>query len=230
LLESDAFKEIDAALADFRSTDRDVEIDRRRAETLVTQQELNSYEVGASFQKMRGEAVAQDMGPYMFGQTSFDAGSGTGLPDRRPAKRPTRPPFFEDPGLRASLLPVPPELEKKLGGKRHAAILVALALSNSDHHAASVDVLGEKVQPLSETQPGRVESEQERPVSRVVNGIEEGTDFAGAQNDGKSPFLLGERQILLAPLPIERGLVEELQGADALDDRAASEALVDAVE
>jgi len=47
---------------------------------------------------------------------------------------------------------------------------VALALSNSDHHAAAVDVLGDKLQPLGETQSGRVQSEQERAVLGFYRG------------------------------------------------------------
>jgi hypothetical protein len=122
------------------------------------------------------------------------------------------------------------EFEKKLGDKRDAAIFVALALSNSDHHAAAVDVFGDKVQPLRETQSGRVESEQERPVLGAEDGVEEGADFPGTQNDWKSPLLLRERQILSTPLPIERDLVEEPQSREALDDRAASETLAHEVE
>ncbi len=45
---------------------------------------------------------------------------------------------------------------------------------------AAVDVLEEKVQPLSQTKSGRVESEQERPVLGVDDGVEEGADFAAS--------------------------------------------------
>lgn len=74
----------------------DVGIDLRRAGAGMAKQLLDEAEVGARFQQMSGEGVAEHVGRYRLGDSRTSTGSGHQSLNRPTGKRPLRPAAGEE--------------------------------------------------------------------------------------------------------------------------------------
>ena len=104
----------------------------------MSEQQLDGAKVGAGFQQVNGERVAQCVRRHRLG----DAALGPRLPaDAVDGERTDwliRPVAGKQPGAGMGLSPILPEQIEEPGRQHHVAVLAALALGNPDHHALAI--------------------------------------------------------------------------------------------
>ena len=158
----------------------------------MAEQQLNGAHVGAGFQQMDRECVAQRMRRDRLG----DAGSAD-APFGRPASTASLVIGFSgrSPGNSHSsgshgAPPVAQRLQQ-LGREHDVAVLLALALLDTHHHALAVDLAGLQANGLGDAQAGGVAGGQDRPVLEALDATKKMQHLLGAEDDGQLLRRLG---------------------------------------
>jgi len=132
----------------------------------------------------------------------------------------------KQPDLRTSRPPVRAQFLQQPRRQHHVAVLAALALIDPKHHALAVDVGDLQVRGLGYPQPRCIGRHQNGPMLQAVDRLEEVHHLLGAEDHRQLERLLGHRDLVRRPGPLERHLVQEAQGRDGNADAARRELAV----
>ena len=109
--------------------------------------------------------------------------------------------------------PVLAQQQQRTFRQRHVAVLAALAVPHVEHHPVTVNVLHVQVDAFLEAQTAGVDRAQADAVARETQATQDALDFVHAEHDGQAVFAVGAHQLERGPLPPERVMVDELDGA-----------------
>ena len=194
----------------------------------MAEQQLDRAQVGAGFEQMHGEPVAQRVGREALANAGALQGVVAGLADGGAGDVAAGNLAGEQPAaLRARAPPVVAEGLQKPGREHDVAVLGSLARDDAQRHALAVDVRRAQADGLRDAQSGRVRGRQDRLVREGPGAGWQLRDFLRAGNHGQLLRLLGRRQDGLdVPVSLERDTVEEPQGGDGDGDRAGGQPLL----
>src|SRR4051794_7523640 len=188
--------------------------DDREAPRPSPGQALDNADVGAGFEQMSSEAVAQRVdGDRLveLGCRTRDAAGGLQYAwIKRPAvilagKQPMRRPCFP---------PVCAQHDEELRRQHDVAVAAALALVDPDQHATTVDVGEFQAHHFRYAQPSGIGGHQRGAVLEVRHGREKPHDLLGGQDYGQLPALACIGNALDHRGAAECDAVEEAQGED----------------
>ncbi len=215
----DGFHEIGAALRDLRRVERDVQVHRRRVQRAVAQDDLDRPEVRSALKEESRETVAERVGGDALREASSLSGQSAPTHGSVPRERPAGPDPLEKPDLRSQGSPVVPQDLEQRRRKGHVAVLSTFALTDPNDHARAVNIGGQELAAFADAEPRGIQRAEKRTLLGPAGSPEERADFLAAENHRKVPLLFGERdEPVFRPRPPKRGLVEESQGADVLDE------------
>jgi hypothetical protein len=181
-------------------------------------------QVGAGFQQVRSEAVAQHVGMYLLLNagtaggilTSVTRGFGIhGLIATVPAIPGKQP----DAGFFAQPPPVGAEFFEQDGAQHHVAILATLAALDVENHALAVHVADLEASQLRVPNPSRVESQEHGAIKSSRSGVDELRYLFLTENGGQAVAFLRIGSVGNAPRPFERLNIEEPQSAQMVCHR-----------
>jgi len=209
---------------------RNMRVELGRPQVGVAQHLLHRAQVGAPFEQVGGEGMAQQMGvdarrieARLGGQAAQDEKRAG--PCERAALR-----------VEEELRPVPPVQERPAAGKvsahgldalapeRHDALLVSLAEA-ANNPVVEVDPAAVEAHGLAHPEPGSVEELDERAVSerargRSVRGLDEPLDFPGGEGAGQARASAREIEVcgrvVLAPAEEDEVVVEGARSGRAI--------------
>ena len=138
----------------------------------MTKQDLNGSQVGAGFEQVSGEAVAQSVNGDVFAQTCSLAGAVAGSLDASRGNGAVRSGAGEEEIARPSSLPVGAENAQQPRGKHDIAILLPSPV-HVDDHTLAVDVGNAQAGDLGDAQARGVGGHDDGPVLEVGDGGEE---------------------------------------------------------
>ena len=189
----------------------------------MSEQRLDGAQIGAGFEQMGGETVAQGMRGY--GLAGDDvAHRGDGVCHRVPGDVAVGiDPAGKQPRAGPIALVVAAQVVQQDRRQRHQTILAALALHDVQQHPLAVDVCDSQGDRLGNAQPGRIQGHRDDAVLGVGDRFEYGAHLVLAQHQGQLLGLLGERDGLDVPALAERLEVQEAEGADRLIEAAPSQ-------
>ena len=193
----------------------------------MSEQQLDGAQVGAGFEQMHGEPVAQQVGREALANAGALQGVVAGLADGGAGDVAAGNLAGEQPvALRARAPPVVAEGLQQPGREHDVAVLGSLARDDAQRHALAVDVLRAQADGLRDAQPGRVAGRQDRLVREGPDAGQLLQNLFRAGNDGQLLRLLGSREDGLdVPVSFQRDAVEERQGGDGDSDRAGGQLL-----
>jgi len=93
------------------------------------------------------------------------------------------------------------------------AVLAPFALLDADHHALAVDVGGAQMHRLAHPHAGTAHRAEDDVMREGRSGLQKPQDLLWTENDGQVSFFFRGRDQLNGPIPLQRDLVEEAQGA-----------------
>src|SRR5215510_16281928 len=134
--ESRVGKSFDRVIDALQVSLREVEINGRRFQIDMTEQNLDGLQIGPTFQQMSRPTVPQRVRGYLFLYTCASGGLSHGIPYRFRSDRWLRPIAVktrEQIDLGFSPSPIGAQQLQQSWRQRHITILVALALANVDH-------------------------------------------------------------------------------------------------
>src|SRR5208282_3652031 len=129
--------------------------------------------------------------------------------------------------LRVDGTPIRPENLQQPRREHHVAILPPLALLHADDHPLAVDRRWRQADRFGDPQAGRVADGQDGAMFPAVDGVEEPGDLVLAEHDRKLlRFATGGDDLVDAPTPSERNLVEKADGGHRDQYRTGRESLL----
>ena len=157
----------------------------------MTEQQLNGAQIGAGFEQMYREGVAQRMRRDCLGEAGASMCLLTGVFDSLSRDRLTRVTAREQPVLRAHGLPVAAQGIQQLRREHDVAILTTFALLDANDHPTVVDSGGLQANGFRDPQAGSVTGGEDHAMLASIDAAKEVYDFLRAQNDGQLLGLLG---------------------------------------
>src|SRR5262249_45472913 len=162
---------------------RNAGIERSGIELGVTEQDLDHSDIDVLFQKMRGETVPQCMRRHALvdlGHLGSSVAGAVELPRRHWIDGVLA---REQPRLRpCNTIPIPQQL-KQLRGKHRVAILAALALLDTQHHAFGVDIADFEHGDFGDAQACTISDAERCFVFDAGGGLQEPYNLLWAQDD-----------------------------------------------
>ena len=124
---------------------REMQVDGRFFQVLMAEQELNSAEISASFEKVCGKAVPQQMRMHTFLNAGALSGSLAGVARRFRINRvmpgmPAIPGKEPIAGFSPQATPVLAQFVEQLRAEHDIAVLAAFSSADMNHHALAVDI------------------------------------------------------------------------------------------
>ena len=95
--------------------------------------------------------------------------------------------------------------------EHHVAVLAALALVDTQHHAGAVDVGGPQRNGFRDAQTAGIDGDEDGAVLGAGHAGQEVNDLRGAEHDGQLQRPFGHRDVVVVPGSTQRYLVEEAQ-------------------
>src|SRR5258708_9342846 len=176
----------------------------------MTEQQLDGAKVGAGFQQMHREGMAQRMRRDRFGETALLTHLSADLLHGHGRDRPRWRIAREQPFSWMGTLPVIAKHVRQFGRPYDRGVLAPLALFHTDDHPLAVDRAGFEADRFGYAQPTRVTNGQDHTVLQVINRAQETSHFILAQYDGKLLWLArGGNLQLEVPIPPEVDFVKE---------------------
>src|SRR5260370_37278048 len=194
----------------------------------MPQQHLDSTQIRARFQQMRGKAVAQGVrmhtvrkaGPprSSFASMVDHLGSDGLIAGMTTLAR-------EQPYARFSSQPVPvlPEFVEQPGAEQYIAVFAAFTALDVDHHALAVDVTNFQACEFGTAESGGVERHQQSAMQRRASCMDESRHFFLAEDRWQVKGLLRVGRLGNAPGFLERFRVEESESCKTLRHRVRRE-------
>src|SRR5690349_3622262 len=209
---------------------RHMEVEAGRAQTRVTEQQLDAAQVDAGFEQMRRKRVPKQMGINGLGQLgglpgffAYEGNSVTGDRLREAVAR-------KEPGLELIELPITAEEWQEVGRQHDQTIAFALALADVDHHPLRVDVGALEVTEFGDPHAGGIQGREDRAMLEVPWGEQQRLHFVATQDDWEGLRLLGVGDIVDHPRAMQGGLVQKTEGTDSLDEDAFGDLLLEEME
>jgi hypothetical protein len=147
-----------------------MEVEAGRAQTRVTEQQLDAAQVDSCFEEMGGESVTKEMGINGLGQLGglpgFFACEGNPVTGDRLSEAVAR----KEPGLELIELPITAEEWQEVGRQHDQTIAFALALADVDHHPLRVDVGALEVTEFGNPYTGGIKGREDRAMLEVTWG------------------------------------------------------------
>ena len=191
----------------------------------VAEVDLDLPEVFALFEQVGGVGMAEGVnvgglfhpagderdpkGPLQGGPAHrFGGGGGTpaGLPPGREEQR----------GMTMGFPLQTEEFGRPLG-QGHIAVVVALAATDVEEHAAGINVADLDAQGFAQTQAAGIDEGEADAMIEGGDGGEDAADFNGGEDDGQFGLGIGADEFqLVGPGAFEGFLPEKLEGADDL--------------
>src|ERR1039458_129591 len=175
----------------------------------MPQQHLDGAQVGASFEQMSGEAVAQGMGmDVLVFKTGAFGGLLTGNPENLGGDRMTRcvPSVAgKQPigGLAFQPAPVDPQSIEQLGAEHDIAVLASLAAANMNDHPLAVDIADLEVGHFCATCARGIEGHQQNAMKGKLCRVDQARHFVLAQYLRQVQNLLRIRCLGNAPASLQ---------------------------
>ena len=142
----------------------DLRIARRRRQIAMAEQHLDHADVGAGFEQMGGEAVAQRMdGDRLAELRRRPSVSARPLQHAR-VERPALVLARKQPMRRPGFPPIGAQHDEQLRRQHDVAVPTALALFDPDQHAAAIDIGDFQPHDFGDPQPGGVGRHQRGAV------------------------------------------------------------------
>ncbi len=202
---------------------RKMEIAGRFFQIVMAQQNLNGVQVGAGFQHVRGEAVPEHVGIYLFLNPGTAGGVLAGVTRRFRIQGliPTMPTVSgEEPnGFFAQAPPVCTEFLEQNGAEHHVAVFATLAALDVNHHPSAVNVADLQSSQLRVANTGGVKGHQDSSMKRCAGCIDDLGHFFLAEYRGQAMGLLRIRSIRDTPRSFQRLDVEKPQGTQVVRHR-----------
>ena len=195
---------------------RDVGVNCRGLDVAMSEQHLNGPNIGASFEQVGREAMAQGVNGDVLVQTSGVSCLHTDPVHRPDGDRLPRNLSGKEPVSRPGDLPVFAEQGQQSWREHHIAILAPLALTNAKNHSLAVDVLDAQGNDLRDPQACGIGGHEDGAVLDTDDGRKEPGHFLETEHDGEPFGLFGANNAYEDPLPTEDDFVEEPQGGDGL--------------
>src|SRR4051812_18743803 len=175
---------------------------------------LDNADVGAGFEQMSSEAVAQGVdGDRLIELGCCPRGAAGGLQYAR-IERPAVVLAGKEPMCRPCFPPVGAQYDEEMRRQHDIAVAAALALINPDQHATAVDIGEFQTHYFRYAQPGRIGGHQRGAMLEVRHGREKLHHLLGTQDYRQLPALACIGNALDHCGAAERDAVEEAQGAD----------------
>ena len=171
-------------------------------------------QVGAGLEQVGGEAVPQGVDGDVLLQARGPMGPATRLAHGGGGERAVAGGVGEEPGLRSCRLPVGPEDLQEHGREHHVAILAALALTDAEDHALTIDVADAERGDLGDAEAGGVGGHERGAMLERADGGEEPGEFVGAEDDGEPLGLPGADEVLEGRGAAQGDVVEEAEGLE----------------
>ena len=130
----------------------------------MAEQQLNGADIGAGFQQMNREGMAQRMRRDRLGEVGAPMCLLTSVFDGISRDRLARVTAREEPVLRAHGLPVAAQDIQQLRREHDVAILLAFALLDADDHPPAVDGGGLQANGFRDSQAGSVTGGQDHAM------------------------------------------------------------------
>lgn len=193
----------------------DVGVDFGGAGGFVAEEGLDVAEVGAGFEEVGGEAVAEGVdGDALFDlgflesvfEDGLDAAVGIGLAGLA----------FEEVFLGFVLLDVAAEEVEGFGGEKGVAVFFAFGLGDADLHAFGVYVGLFQGDGFADAEAGGVDGGEDGAVFEVGWGGEDELNFVLAEDDGEGFFGAGAIDKVDFALAAKDAFVVEFDGVDGL--------------
>jgi hypothetical protein len=188
----------------------------------MAQQHLNGAQVGAGFEQVSREAVAQRVGVKLFADSRAVGGFAAGVPDDfgadgipgggMPAAA-REEPFGRFPAQSAKVLP---EFFEQMRAEHYVAVFAPLAAAHVDHHALAVDIADLQIRQLGPSNTSGIESHQDRAVKRNQRRFDQARHFFLTEDYRQVKSLLRIGRFLHTPWLLQCLDEKEAQGADAL--------------
>jgi len=187
---------------------------------VMAQQNLNSVEVSAGLEHVRGEAVTEHVGIHLFlhAGTASSVLAGVTRRFRMDGLITTMPTVSgEEPnGFFAQASPVCAEFFEQNGTEHHVAVLAPLATLNVNHHPLAIDVADFQASQLRIPNSGGIQGHENSSMKRCAGCIDKLRHFFLAENRGQAVGLLGIRSVGNAPRFLKRLNVEKPQGTQVV--------------
>src|SRR6266516_3237209 len=120
--------------------------------------------------------------------------------------------------------PVAAEQGEGAHGQRDIAVLEALAATNLELHAGTVDPADLEVDALADAEAAGVDGGEAGIVGRLLEVVQNAPDLVDAEDDGQGLCGTGTKQVEAWPGALEGILEEELEGGDGDRRGGAGEA------
>ncbi len=187
-------------------------------------------QVGAGFEQVGGEAMAEHVGIDTFLNPGAAGGRGAsvvgslgihGLIAAVPAVAGEQP----DAGSFAQTPPVRAEFVEQHGTEHHVAVLPAFATLNVHHHASAVDIADLEASELGAAHADAVEGHQNGAIEGSRSGVDELRYLFLTENGGQTVTFLGIGSVGNAPRLLQRLDIEKPQGAQMVGHRTGRQLL-----
>jgi len=131
---------------------------------------------------------------------------------------------LEQPIFRPNGPPVTAQRLQQLGRQHHVAILLTLALIDTDDHTLTIDISSLQMDAFGDAKAGRIARCENRSMLWTAHTTEKVEHLLWAQDHRQSlGFLWRGDDVLKSPVLLEGDLIEKPQGGDGDQDRASSE-------
>src|SRR5215471_15911354 len=206
-----------------------MEIDRRCFQIEVTELHLNRLQIGPTLQQVCCPAVAQQVRRHLLLYPCTPCRFADRVVYRSCTNR-LFPPRTPVAGKKIDLgfppFPVGTQDRQQFRRQRDIAILLALALTNVNHHALAINVGHPQSAQFLPTQSSPVQRYENHTVVRSAGGFDESSDFLLTQNYRQSFGTFWIDQIDLAVSSPKHFHEEEPQCGDPPDNRFHGELAV----
>ena len=150
----------------------------------MAEQQLDGAQIGAGFQQVNGEGVAQGVRRDRPGDARPLARLAAGGLHGEPRNRLAGPVAREQPGLRMRLFPVVPQDVQQPRREHDVTVLLAFAGLHPDDHAPAVDRAGLQRDRFGNAQSGRIADGQDGALLRCLHRIQKYGDLLRTQHIG----------------------------------------------
>jgi hypothetical protein len=185
-------------------------------EVAMPERDRNGADVGAGFEEVGGEAVAEGVGGDVLVEAGGPGGAGAEAADGGIGEGPDGDVAGEEPIGRAFGLPVEAEQVEEAWGEHDVAVLAALALAGADDHAFAVDDIDAEGGDLGDAEAVGIGGHEHGAVLDRSDGGEDARDLVLAEDDEEILGDLGAADAGHDALALEGDLVEEAEGGDGL--------------
>ena len=180
----------------------------------MPEQHLDDADVGAGFEQMGGEAVAQRMDGDRFAELRRRPRGAAGPLQHARVERPALILSRKQPMHRPCFPPVGAQHDEQLRRQHDVAVPPALTLVDPDQHATAVDVGELQPHHFGYPQPGGIGGHQRGAMLQVRHRRKKPHHLVGTQDHRQLPPLARVGDALDDRGAAERDAVEEAQGAD----------------